>query len=176
MSDDDSDDEWGDVGDDLDIDGKLAETKGIDAKNTTGGGSNNNDKEEDDEDYWKVEPSSLKDDMKKEVETNTEKQKQEIIEKESIPMIIVDITQIDSSIHSKFDRNSVNDSMKASKLRKEIESNYTNYSKNTSLLENGTVIPCGSSVWKDALSKLRDDRQGHYFVPIFPPKSKWTKS
>ena len=87
------------------------------------------------------------------------------------PMIIVDITQINSNIHSKFDRNSVNNPEEASKLRKKIECNYDEYATATAnaneLISNGTVIPCGSSVWKDALIQLRNDRPGHYFVPIF---------
>ena len=88
------------------------------------------------------------------------------------PMIIVDITQIDANIHSKFDRNSVNDATAASELRKKIESNYEQYVRNSSLIADGTVVPCGSTVWRPALIRLRDDRPGHYFVPIFPPKQK----
>lgn len=85
-------------------------------------------------------------------------------------MIIVDLTQIDDKIHNHFDRNSVSDAEAASKLRKKLEGEYEKYSKDTSLLAEGTVIPCGSSVWKDALVRLRDERPGHYFCPIFPRK------
>ena len=87
------------------------------------------------------------------------------------PMIIVDVTQLDEKVHSKFDRNSVNDAGAASAWRKRIEGSFEKYAKNTQLLENGTVIPCGSSVWRDALVRLRDERDGHYFCPIFPKKS-----
>jgi hypothetical protein len=86
------------------------------------------------------------------------------------PMIIIDITQLDENVHSKFDRNSVNHPEAASAWRKKIEANYDTYSKDGKLLENGTVIPCGSSVWRDALLRLRDERSGHYFSPIFPPQ------
>lgn len=89
----------------------------------------------------------------------------------STPMIIVDLTQIDANIHSKFDKNSVNDATAASALRKSIESDYNNYAKGShELLSDGTVIPCGSTVWRDALVRLREERPGHYFAPIFPPK------
>ena len=87
-------------------------------------------------------------------------------------MIIVDITQIDINIHSKFDRNSVNDSAAASAMRKKIDSDYEKYSRNSKLVAEGTIIPCGSSVWRDALVRLRDERPGHYFAPIFPSKQK----
>lgn len=86
------------------------------------------------------------------------------------PMIIVDLTMMDANIHSKFDKNSVNDAKAASTLRKTIESQYDKYAKNSpNLVSDGTVIPCGSSVWRDALLRLRDERLGHYFAPIFPP-------
>lgn len=86
------------------------------------------------------------------------------------PMIIVDITRIDETVHSKFDRNSVNNAEAASSWRKKIESNYEAYAKDAMLLANATVIPCGSSVWREALVRLRDEREGHYFCPIFAPK------
>ena len=89
----------------------------------------------------------------------------------STPMIIVDLTQIDANIHSKFDKNSVSDAAAASTLRKSIESDYNKYAKESpELLSDGTVIPCGSTVWRDALVRLREERPGHYFAPIFPPK------
>lgn len=87
------------------------------------------------------------------------------------PMIIVDITLLDKSVHCKFDRNSVNDANAASAWRKRIEESFEKYAKDKELLENGTVIPCGSSVWRDALVRLRDERNGHYFCPVFPKKS-----
>lgn len=87
------------------------------------------------------------------------------------PMMIVDVTQLDENVHCKFDRNSVNNADAASAWRKKIEGSYQQYAKDTQLLENGTVVPCGSTVWRDALVRLRDDRVGHYFCPIFPPKS-----
>lgn len=115
-----------------------------------------------DEDYWKVEPKAK--------EALPEKEHVQEESKPSEPMIIVDMTQMDAKIHSKYDKNSVSDSAAASALRKKIESDYATYSKDGSLLSEGTVIPCGSSVWRDALVRLRDERPGHYFAPIFPPQ------
>ena len=95
---------------------------------------------------------------------------------EGEPMIIVDMTALseaDSSlpaIHSKFDANAVNDPEAVKKLRVTIETNYETYAKNANLLADGTVIPCGSTVWRPALARLRQARAGHYFCPIFPPK------
>lgn len=116
-----------------------------------------------DDDYWKVEPT------KEAPEPTT---KPEPAPKPSEPMIIVDMTQIDESIHSKFDKNAVSDSAAASALRKKLETDYESYAKDTTLLATGTVIPCGSSVWREALVRLRDERPGHYFAPVFPPKQK----
>jgi len=87
------------------------------------------------------------------------------------PMIIVDMTQLSrGAIHSKFDANAVNDPVAVKKLRLKIEKEYTaSYTKNNAdLLADGTVIPCGSSVWRPALERLRRERPGHYFCPIFP--------
>jgi hypothetical protein len=149
MAEDSDSDEWG--MEELDIPSKLnqvvADKDGGDAK--VG----------DDEDYWKVEPKAV-----------PQPQKEAPPAKAGEPMIIIDITQINPEIHSKFDRNSVNDAEASSAMRKKIESNYEKYAKDSKLLADGTVVPCGSSVWRDALVRLRDERSGHYFVPIFPPQ------
>ena len=155
----------------------------------------NNHKNDDGTDYWAVDTTSTNNNQEDDKDSNNknvaqQKQKQNNAGGGSDndndnggsgggggggePMIIVDITQINSNIHSKFDRNSVNNPEEASKLRKKIECNYEEYATATSnaneLISNGTVIPCGSSVWKDALIQLRNDRPGHYFVPIFKKK------
>mmetsp|Transcript_26887 Transcript_26887/g.57614 ORF Transcript_26887/g.57614 Transcript_26887/m.57614 type:complete len:169 (+) Transcript_26887:58-564(+) len=122
----------------------------------------------DDEDYWKVEPPPVT----KETDTavkQQEKQKSQS-QQDSRPMIIVDLTLINPNIHSRFDKNSVNSPEEASALRKTIENSYEEYARSGDLLSDGTVIPCGMSVWRDALVRLRNDRKGHYFVPIFPPQ------
>jgi hypothetical protein len=150
--DEDSDsDEWG--MEELDIPSKLNQAE---ADKDVGDA-----KAGDDEDYWKVESKAV---------LVPEPQKEAPPVKAGEPMIIVDITQINPDIHSKFDRNSVNDAEASSAMRKKIESNYEQYAKNSKLLADGTVVPCGSSVWRGALVRLRDERSGHYFVPIFPPK------
>ena len=118
--------------------------------------------EDDDDEYWQME---LKDDK----EEPSKKEPIRKLETPSHPMIIVDLTKMNPNIHSKHDRNSVNDSEAASTLRKSIEADYHTFAKDASRIADGTVLPCASSVWRDALVRLRDERPGHYFVPIFPP-------
>jgi len=86
------------------------------------------------------------------------------------PMFLLDVTKFsDGKIHSKFDANAVNDVVKMKQLRSQVEQSYDAYIKNTSLIADGTVIPCGSSVWRPALERMRRERPGHYFAPVFPP-------
>ena len=94
------------------------------------------------------------------------------------PMIIVDMTSLSAQepgspeIHSRFDRNSVNDPASAKTLRLKIEGDYNRYAKHTDFISAGIVIPCGSSVWRPALERLRREKEGHYLLAIFPPKQK----
>jgi len=89
------------------------------------------------------------------------------------PMILVDLTCLsDSKVHNRNDANSVNDPELASTWRRKIEREYGTYSTDTGLLASGVVVPCGSSVWKDAVAQLRRSNKGHYYVPIFPPTKK----
>jgi len=177
MTDDDSDDsdEWG--MEELVIPSQLEKS---DADNTRMMAETTMIKDKDD-DYWAVEKNTdtnTNDDSKEkasEDDETTQQQQRQQEEAGGEPMIIVDITQMDPEIHSKFDRNSVNHPEKASALRKKLEKNYDEYKSCHKLLSEGTVIPCGSSVWRSALVRLRDDRPGHYFVPVFPappPKTK----
>jgi hypothetical protein len=89
-------------------------------------------------------------------------------DEDSLPLILVDVTQLDPHVHSKNDRFSVNDPDAASRWKKKLT--YEQYAKDAALLADGTVIPVGVSVWKEALATMRDRRPGHYFVPVFPPK------
>jgi len=162
MPDDSDSDEWG--MEELVIPAKADHTNAA----TT---DENNGDDGDGDGYWTAEKKEQKDSSSQEETTATSKPKPpKPAEEEGYPMIIVDITQMDATIHSKFDRNSVNDATAASALRKKLESNYERYAKDSNLLADGTVLPCGSTVWRDALVRLRDDRPGHYFAPIFPPK------
>lgn len=85
------------------------------------------------------------------------------------PMFVLDVTMLNPGIHSKYDKNSVNDPIASSKLRREVERNFDKYANDTTLISNGAILPCGASVWKGALVRMRDERKGHYFLPIFPP-------
>lgn len=88
------------------------------------------------------------------------------------PMILVDLTKLsDGEIHCRFDPNSVNDTDAASSLKRDIEKSYSDYSKNTSFISEGVVIPCGSSVWRPAMMKVRKERPGHYIAPVFRRKN-----
>ena len=84
-------------------------------------------------------------------------------------MLLIDLTRLDPNIHNKFDKNGVSDSAAASALRKKIESQYEQYSNDAKLLADGTIVPCSTSVWRGAIQRMRDERPGHYFAPIFPP-------
>ena len=91
------------------------------------------------------------------------------------PIIIVDMTILSqrlslSEIHCRFDPNSVNNVVAVKALRQQIENQYHVYSKNMDYISERVVIPCGSSVYRPALIELRQERPGHYFYPIFPPK------
>jgi hypothetical protein len=163
MSDQDSsdEDEWG--LEELPLPAHSGNTAGLDR---------NDDNEKVDDSYWEQEAQERKPQMNSSLPESSSAE--ESVKKEDDggePMILVDMTALsDGAIHSKFDRNSVNDAVAASKLRRKIEEDYTAYVKNTSLVADGTVIPCGTTVWRDALIQLRDERAGHYFAPIFPPK------
>ena len=98
---------------------------------------------------------------------------QDATESSGEPMILVDMTLLSNdAIHSKFDPNAVNDPVAVKQLRTTIEQQYDEYHTNAELVANGTVIPCGSSVWRPALERMRRERSGHYFAPIFPPLKK----
>ncbi|CAB9516259.1 expressed unknown protein [Seminavis robusta] len=128
------------------------------------------DKAADDEDAGKAQGDN-EDDWSTPLQKEETKEQPPVKKEDDRPMIIVDMTQMTKEkIHSKFDRNSVNDAEAASALRKKLEQDYDSYAKDAALLGDGTVIPCGMSVWRGALTRLRDERPGHYFAPIFPPK------
>lgn len=117
---------------------------------------------DDDESYWKVQP-------KPKIEEPPPSPEQP--KDEGHPMLLVDMTELSKvTIHSKFDPNAVNDPVAVKSLRVTIEKDYQKYASDTALVANCTVIPCGSTVWRQALIQLRQEKPGHYFCPIFPPK------
>lgn len=128
-----------------------------------------------DEDYWKVAPpqqlSATKTSNpppKKSVDEDSNKGNDQ-------PLLLVDVTHLDDAVHCRFDAHSVNDAAAASAWRRKLEANYDEYARNTDLLAAGTVVPCGAGVWRAALQQLRSERVGHYWCPVFPPKTKHQK-
>ena len=128
--------------------------------------NNNQDQDGNDDDYWRVETDKSQPVVPPPKQQPTTAQ---ALTESSETMILVDMTELDSNIHSRFDKNSVSDPVAASAWRKKLEVEYATYSKDASMISNGTIIPCGSTVWRDALVQLRQQRPGHYFAPIFPP-------
>ena len=153
MSDD--EDDWENAGSDLDIDftvGRGSE----EGKGEEEGG------EEEEEDDWEA---SMKVKEKEEEEDEGE-------EKTGGPappkLFIMNVTKFtDGAVHNKHDKNSNNNPEEVSRLRKEIEANWEGYEKNVDYVSSGIVIPCGGSVWKEALMQLRDDHPGEFFLPVF---------
>mmetsp|Transcript_37648 Transcript_37648/g.67468 ORF Transcript_37648/g.67468 Transcript_37648/m.67468 type:complete len:167 (-) Transcript_37648:1452-1952(-) len=86
------------------------------------------------------------------------------------PLLLVDLTVLSGgALHNKFDKASCNDAdLKREWIRK-VEADYTEYERNAELISAGTVRSCGASVWREALTQLRDDHPGHFWAPVFPP-------
>ena len=53
-------------------------------------------------------------------------------DKDDQPLLIVDLTQLDDSVHCRFDAHSVNDAAAASAWRRQLEANYQDYAKDAS--------------------------------------------
>ena len=160
---DDFDDDWDDDSEEMSvmIDVKK-ESNGSDGDNQHGN-NNNNDDDDDDDDWDQVRRTS------KQPATKTVTKPSAATE--GTPMLLVDMTVLSNDkIHCKFDPNAVNDPVAVKTLRKSIESTYDRYAKDSKMLADRTVIPCGSSVWRPALQALRKEKPGHYFCPIFPMK------
>lgn len=127
--------------------------------------------DDDDDEGWesKLTPAFTKETSPKDLKASSKSN--ETLD-EGYPMLLVDMTQLsDEAIHSKFDANAVNDPEAVRRLRLQLERDYESTRTNTTWIANGTVVPCGSSVWRPALERLRRQHQGHHFCPIFPPKS-----
>ena len=91
--------------------------------------------------------------------------------RDSEPVVLVDITALDPTVHNRHDKNAVNDVDKASKWRRTIEADFRKYSSDATLVANGTVRACSRGVYLPALQQLREDVPGHYWVAVFPPAS-----
>ena len=191
-----SSDDWDAAGDDLEI--PLSAKTGDDdagddaaAAAAEAGGDGGDD--DDDDEYWKVDVKEEEEEEEKEKPSpndaaaaasggdgdgdtgDDDGQGQGEGGGEGEPMIVVDLTALDPSVHSRFDAGSVNDPEAVSTWRRRIESEYyTKYAQGCNghrqLVADGVVVACGSSVWRGALSRLRQQKPGHYFLPVFPPR------
>lgn len=149
----DSEDDWENAGSDLELNTDDAAPV-VEERERMGGDDDN--KDPDDENDW---------DIRHEAPSHAQAAPSVV---DSVELFIVNVTRLtNGKIHSKDDRNSNNDPAGVSKLRKEIEKDYSGFCNNAKYVGEGVVIPCGGSVWKDALKALRDDNVGDFFLPIF---------
>jgi len=109
--------------------------------------------EDDDDDNWDIPVATPKETTEKE-------------ESRGEPMLLVDLTKLtDGKIHCKFDAHAVNDPQAVSDWRK--TAHYPDLVSDTELVATGVIVPCGSSVWRPALQRLKKERPGNYIVPVF---------
>mmetsp|Transcript_10885 Transcript_10885/g.30830 ORF Transcript_10885/g.30830 Transcript_10885/m.30830 type:complete len:166 (+) Transcript_10885:89-586(+) len=86
------------------------------------------------------------------------------------PLLLVDLTVLsEGALHNKFDKSSCNDPDLKREWTRKIEDAFSEYESNTEMLSSGVLRPCGASVWREALSQLRDEYPGHFWAPVFPP-------
>ena len=89
--------------------------------------------------------------------------------RDSEPVVLVDITALDPTVHNRHDKNAVNDVDKASEWRRTVEAAYGKYSADEDLIAAGTVRGCTRGAYLGELRRLRDEVPGHYWVAVFPP-------
>mmetsp|Transcript_5016 Transcript_5016/g.12878 ORF Transcript_5016/g.12878 Transcript_5016/m.12878 type:complete len:142 (-) Transcript_5016:441-866(-) len=82
-------------------------------------------------------------------------------------VVLVNLTALSSGeIHNRFDKNSVNDVDAKARLVRRLEGDVNLTSSEN--LATGVVRPCGPSVWREALARLRDAHPGQYWAPVWP--------
>ena len=162
---DDFDDDWDDDSEEMSVMINVKkEANGSDGDNQHDNNNDDDNDDTDDDDDWDQVRRPSKQPATKTVTKPS-------AATEGTPMLLVDMTVLSNDkIHCKFDPNAVNDPVAVKTLRKSIESTYDRYAKDSKMLADRTVIPCGSSVWRPALQALRKEKPGHYFCPIFPMK------
>ena len=83
-------------------------------------------------------------------------------------LFIVNVSKLtDGAVHNKHDKARNNNPGEVGRIRREIEADWEGFGKNGEHVSSGVVIPCGGSVWKDALAQLRDEHPGEFFLPVF---------
>ena len=89
--------------------------------------------------------------------------------RDSEPVVLVDITALDPTVHNRHDKNAVNDVDKASTWRRTVQAAHEKYSADEDLIATGTVRGSTRGAYLAALQRLRDEVPGHYWVAVFPP-------
>lgn len=86
------------------------------------------------------------------------------------PVLLVDLTDLTGGeLHNRFDKFACNDPEAKARWSKKIATDFEGYLHNEELISRGVVHVTTNRGWKDLLSRLRDEKLGHFFCPVFSP-------
>ena len=98
---------------------------------------------------------------------DAERRAAEKIERDALPVLLVDLTAIDPGVHNRADKHAVNDPSAASAMRRRIESEYAAFAAEHA--SDGVAVATTRGAHLAKLRSLRDETPGHYWVACFPP-------